>query len=77
MKRKKYLHTKFLNFLIESEKQSQKENEESIDEVLPDDIENEDDEIQNDMDADEVIESLVKRLKNTSKEFDDIIYGRK
>ena len=27
MKRKKYLHTKFLNFLIESEKQSQKENE--------------------------------------------------
>lgn len=77
MKRKKYLHTKFLNFLIESEKQSQKENEETIDEVLPDDIENEDDEIQNDMDADEVIESLVKRLKNTSKEFDDIIYGRK
>ena len=77
MKRKKYLHTKFLNFLIESEKQSQKENEETIDEVLPDDIETEEDEIQNDMDADEVIESLVQRLKNTSKEFDDIIYGRK
>lgn len=77
MKRKKYLHTKFLNFLIESEKQSHKENEESIDEVLPDDIETEEDEIQNDMDADEVIESLVQRLKNTSKEFDDIIYGRK
>lgn len=77
MKRKKYLHTKFLNFLIEREKQSQKENDETIDEVLPDDIETEEDEIQNDMDADEVIESLVQRLKNTSKEFDDIIYGRK
>ena len=76
MKRKNYLHTKFLKFLIESEKQSQKENDE-IDEVLPNDIENDEDEIQNNMDADEVIERLVQKLKNSSKEYDDIIYGRK
>jgi hypothetical protein len=75
MKRKNYLHTKFLKFLIESEKESQKENDD-IDKVLPDDIENDDD-TENDLDADDVIERLYERIKKTSKEYDDIIYGRK
>ena len=68
MKRQKYLQTKFLKFLIESEQQAQKETDE----------EENDDEIQDEnIDADEVIESLYERLKKTSQEYDDIIYGRK
>ena len=61
---KNYLHTNFLKFLIESEKEAQ--NEVDADEVDADEV-----------DADEVIEKLLEKLKNTSKEYDDIIHGRK
>ncbi len=74
---KKHLQTKFLEFLIEDEKQNRKEDEEIIDEVLLDEDENNEDETQNDFDSDKVIERLVQKLKKTSKEYDDIIYGRK
>jgi uncharacterized membrane protein len=72
MKRKKYLHTKFLKFLIESEKQAQKENDENE----SDEQEIQDVEIQDETNADEIIESLIQRQKNISKEFDDILHGR-
>ncbi len=66
MKRKRYLHTKFVKFLIESERQAQKEIQD----------ENEEDEVQ-ELDADEVIERLVQSHKKLKKEYDDIVYGRK
>jgi len=66
MKRKKYLQTKFIKFLIENEKQSENENDDIIDEVENDDL-----------DADEIIEHLIQKQKNVSQEYDDIIYGRK
>lgn len=72
MKKKKHLLTKFLEFLNEEEKQNRKEDKEIIDEVLLDE-----DETQNDFDADKIIERLVQKIKKTSKEYDDIIYGRK
>ena len=79
MKRKKYLHTNFLKFLIESERQAQKEvqNEIEEDEVqeLEDEIE-EEDEVQ-ELDADEIIERLVQSHKKLKKEYDDIVSGRK
>ena len=59
-RRKNYLHTKFIKFLVESEKQKLRE-------IETDEIE----------DADEVIERLTQQLKNSYKEFDDIIHGRK
>jgi hypothetical protein len=75
-RRKNYLHTKFIKFLVESEKQKLREVEtdevEDADEVETDEVET--DEVE---DADEVIERLTQRLKNSYKEFDDIIHGRK
>ena len=64
-RRKNYINTKFIKFLVESEKEKLREVE--TDEVETDEVE----------DADEVIERLTQQLKNSSKEFDDIIYGRK
>ncbi len=69
MKRKNYLQTKFIKFLIESENQA--ENDEIIDEVKPDEVENDD------LDADEIIEHLIQKQKNISQEYDDLLYGRK
>lgn len=74
MKKRKYIYTQFVKYLIESEKQK-KENDE-VEEVKPDDIET-DEVFQDDLDADEIIERLIQKLKNSSKEYDDIIYGRK
>ena len=66
MRRKNYLHTKFVKFLKESEEEQN--NEVIDDEVIDDEI------IDN---ADEVIDELLEKYKKASKEFDDIIYGRK
>ena len=68
MKRKNYLHTKFVKFLKESEEE---QNDEVIDDEVIDDAEEVID------DADEVIDELLEKYKKASKEFDDIIYGRK
>ena len=81
MKRKKYLHTNFLKFLIESERQAQKEVQDEIeeDEVQPDEVQDEieeEDEVQ-ELDADEIIERLVQSHKKLKKEYDDIVSGRK
>ena len=65
--KKNYLETNFIKFLIESEKEAQ--NEVDADEVDADEVDADD--------ADEVIEKLLEKLKNTSKEYDDIIHGRK
>ena len=83
MKRKRYLHTKFVKFLIESERQAQKEIQDEIeeDEVQELDADEVQDEIEEDevqeLDADEVIERLVQSHKKLKKEYDDIVYGRK
>lgn len=76
MKRKKYLHTNFLKFLIESERQAQKEVQDEIEEdEVQSEIEDED-EVQ-ELDADEIIERLVQSHKKLKKEYDDIVSGRK
>lgn len=71
MKRKNYLQTKFIKFLIESENQAENENDEIIEEVKPDEVENDD------LGVDEIIEHLIQKQKNISKEYDDIISERK
>jgi hypothetical protein len=80
-RRKNYLHTKFIQFLIESENQRLNDDkvidDENDDEVIDDENDDEVIDDENDDSADEVIERLVNKLKNTSKEYDDIIYGRK
>lgn len=75
MKRKEYIQTQFIKFLIDSEKQ-QKEND-KIEEVKPDEVET--DEVQNEdeLDADEIIERLIQRKNNISQEYDDLLHGRK
>jgi hypothetical protein len=83
MRRRKNLHTRFIQFLMESEKSNlnQFKDETEIEEVEKNGDEIMDDEIMDDekedVDADEVIERLVLKLKKTNKEFDDIIQGRK
>lgn len=74
-RRKNYLHTKFIEFLLEDEKLQKIEDEVESDEVDTDDIENNED--TDDATADIVIEKLVQKLIKSNKEFDDIICGQK
>jgi hypothetical protein len=81
MKKKQYLHTEFLKFLIESEVLKRKEkvgvekDKTELDEVLPDkEIE---DDTEDELDADKVIEKLIQRQNKYKKEYEDILYGRK
>ena len=77
-RRKNYLHTKFIKFLVENEKQILKDTDEvDTDKVDTDEVDTNEVENDDDLDADEVIESLYEKIKRTSKEYDDIIYGRK
>jgi hypothetical protein len=83
MKKKRYLQTNFLKFLIESERQVQKEKE-KVEVENPEKVEVEDenpemveDETEENISADEIIENLIQKHKNISKEYDDILYGRK
>ena len=77
-----FLHTKFIQFLIENEKvKADKVDDEVVidDEEIDDEVEIDDDEIDDEVevDADEVIERLVQKLKKTAKEYDDIIQRQK
>jgi hypothetical protein len=81
-KRRGYLQTKFIQFLIENEKvkadKMDDEIEDDADEVddeIEDDADEVDDEIEDD--ADEVIERLVQKLRNTAKQYDDILQRQK
>lgn len=78
MRKKKYLHTNFLKFLVESERQqTQDEVQDEVQELDTDEVQNEteEDEVQ-ELDADEIIERLVQSHKKLKKEYDDIISGR-
>jgi hypothetical protein len=79
-RRKNYLQTKFIQFLIENENKKI-EDEDIDDEIKADeDIDDEikaDEDIDDEVKADEVIERLLNKLKNVSNEYDDIVYGRK
>jgi len=80
MKKKRYLQTNFVKFLIESERQSQKELEDEIQKEIQDEDEIQiEDEIQDEdeFDSDKIIERLIQRRKKLSKEYDNIMQGRK
>lgn len=71
MKKKKYLHTNFINFLVE--KYNKKIQDEEID--LPEDEVNKDEETNNDENEDdEPIEDLIAEYKDLYKKFEDKKY---
>lgn len=86
MRRRRNLHTRFIQFLMESEKsnlnqfknktdEKDMEEAENIGDTMEQEIDADDE--KDEVDADEVIERLVLKLNKSEKEFDDIIHGRK
>lgn len=83
MRRRRNLHTRFIQFLMESEKsnlnqfkyETDMDEVEKIGDTMEDEIDGDDE--KDEVDADEVIERLVLKLNKSKEEFDDIIYGRK
>jgi hypothetical protein len=84
-RRKNYLHTNFIKFLIESEskdiddevKADEVIDDENIDDEVKADEVIDDENIDDEVKADEVIERLLTKLKKVSDEYDDIVCGRK
>jgi pantothenate kinase len=83
MRRRRNLHTRFIQFLMESEKsnlnqfkdETDMEEVEKIGDTMEDEVDADDE--KDEVDADEVIERLVQKLNKSKKEYDDIIHGRK